>query len=79
MKNGKPYKIEDNIPIPRGRGVYGQITEVLGKLEIGQSVLFPQYDKCEQLGGIRAAVQGRLNIRIVTRKVEGGVRVWRVS
>ncbi len=70
------FKIEDGIPVPRK---HGAITEVLCKLEVGQSVLFTHFKKPEQLGSIRQIVQRSMGIRLTTRTVPEGVRVWRVS
>lgn len=83
QKNGSnaPLKIENGIPVPLGyrSGKYGEITETLCKLQVGQSVLIPYFSKPAQLGGVRAIVQARMQIKLTTRTVEDGVRVWRVQ
>ena len=73
------FKIEDGIPIPGQNKVRG--TKYPWKeLQVGQSFFVP-------LNGKRAAVvQSTLNsagkyvgMKVATRQVEGGVRVWRIG
>lgn len=75
-------KIEDDIPMPTRYtlgGKSGVITEAIGKLKVGQSVLLPQFTRPAQFGGVRAYCQGKYQIRLASRAVEGGVRVWRIE
>lgn len=67
------YKIEKNIPIPASRSKYP-----FNKMEIGESVFF------EYVFGLKARSAadsyGRAHKkRFVSRKVESGLRVWRVE
>lgn len=77
------YKIEDNIPIPGVRDGHNSIgvTAVLRKLEVGQSVVFPQYVDTQRAYAVRAAVHTLPTKKFVLRtlKDRAGVRVWRTS
>ena len=69
------YKIERNIPIPPRR--YGKNDKYLFllQMEIGDSVL-------AETRQLATAMSGRLKgagYKFATRKVEGGVRVWRTA
>jgi len=75
------YQIEKDIPIPsishknRPSTIYP-----LKQMEIGDSFFVPDNDKGKK-STVRSAVlviAKRIGIKIVTRKVEGGLRVWRV-
>ena len=73
--------IESGIPVPitvpvstRPKSKY----LILGELEVGQSVLFDAPNVQAVSPGI-AKYQDRDGRRFTRRKVEGGVRVWRVA
>jgi hypothetical protein len=72
-------KIESGIPLPREGPPWGAISGALGKLKVGDSVLLPFYTRTDQLGSIRAIMQRRANMRLTTKAVDGGVRVWRIA
>lgn len=69
--------IEKGIPMPRPshRGGYGKFGNVVREMEVGDSVLVTkQGDICN------LQQQGRrLGLRMSSRSVEGGWRVWRVK
>lgn len=77
-------KIEKNIPIPPARiGNGGRHKDRPNRvnwrlLEIGDSVLIPTADPtrvaCDANSGARGA-----GIKVITRRVEGGIRVWRTA
>jgi len=79
------YAIEDGIPIPadgrgktRGTGVLG----VVGRLEPGQSVLIVDRTQASvAASGQVLRRTGRVpdTAQYTTRKVEGGVRIWRTA
>jgi hypothetical protein len=66
------FKIDDDVPLPRGRGSYP-----LGELEVGQSFFVPGNTNVASL-----AVNHRPKKFTTRKKTEGGVtgiRVWRVE
>ena len=69
-------EIEKNIPIPtrnKSGGLKG-ITEILKRTEIGDSFIWPSQSGC----GL-SAVAGAIGMEVTTRKVDGGIRIWRMS
>lgn len=76
--NSNVFKIEDGIPIP-GRGRRSGFSEVVRQLAVGQSVLVggPQRNIAAQAASVALrAMDGR---KYLTRKAEGGIRVWRTQ
>jgi len=73
------YQIEDGIPPPSARGKANGITNVIRKLQIGQSVLFSQYKHSNQVSTLRRTVEKETGCKTIARKVDGGVRIWRLS
>ena len=73
-------KIDKGIPVYVGRRAkWGAYDEPVKSMEVGDSILLP----CSSPGSSLAqAVKHRLNMlgyRFVSRRTDGGVRVWRVS
>ncbi len=66
------YKIDKGIPIPKKPGKYQQLVSEMSK---GDSVLITT---TREKAGLTAAFK-RFGIKIVTRKEEGGFRIWRAS
>jgi len=70
------YKIEKGIAIPRRHGRrYSETTLTAIQMKRGHSVL------CDSLGSalrLRAAITSRKG-KAVQRKVDGGIRVWKVA
>ena len=64
-------RIEKNIPLPvAGRG--SKWTDVLKKMDKGDSILFPKEGQASSF----MQVARKNKCVIVSRKVEGGTRVW---
>jgi len=76
----KPFmklEIESGIPLPAVRG--SGFTEALSAMEIGQSVLMSDVTS-SSLASVRYAyVSKKLGRKFSARKVEGGIRVWRIA
>jgi hypothetical protein len=81
--NGKVYDAtpegfaraaEDGLPVPKRKSKYS----ALDALEVGQNVVIdvPRSSSLSKTIAIRQARDGK---KFVRRKVEGGVRVWRVE
>ena len=67
--------IEDSIPLP----IQGGIRGLIRKLRPGQSIFLPQYKETSSISTSRWRVSKETGAKFVTRKVDGGVRLWRVS
>lgn len=67
------YKIEKNIPVPdRGR----RARYPFSQMEVGDSVLIADIDRSSQLASYWQHLRPK---RFVSRKVDGGIRVWRLE
>lgn len=73
------YKIENDIPVPpnRSKNARNAFTDAVKALDVGQSffVEMLQANVCTR-ANIIAKATGR---KFTTRKVEGGIRIWRVE
>jgi hypothetical protein len=73
-------KIEKGIPIPKK--IVGMVSRSpISKMEVGDSVLFSGKYK-EIFSRIRSSVSyygARHKMKFSQRKVEGGIRVWRIE
>lgn len=69
------YKIERGIPIPPKGGERTGLTATLRALDVGDSFLIA--NEKERLRALHFA--SRAGVKIATRKVEGGIRVWRTK
>lgn len=70
------YKIEKNIPISaHGHNGSGHLTNLVRKMEVGDSVLVKDRKKANSL----TLTLQRLGYKSVTRKVDGGIRVWKME
>ena len=74
-------EIEHAIPIPEsGRKPGNNWTEVVQKMEIGDSVLVSNAKAQNVAATFRtAALRSGFDYKFTTRKIDGGVRIWRVS
>ncbi len=71
-------KIEKGVPLPSPRASNGRTAwSWVKRLKIGDSVLMPFNQKRVASAISRAAKNA--NVRVTTRKVEGGTRVWRIE
>lgn len=70
-------KIEDGIPAPKP--ITRGLTDILRKLEIGQSVFVPG-GRPETISSIVIQVRkGSSTKRFTSRTVDGGCRIWRIE
>ena len=67
------YVIEKGVPPIKGR-LNGK-TALLRQMEIGDSILVPTHHEAESFRTCAAFAQ----MKVSARKVENGVRVWRVA
>lgn len=75
-------KIEKGIPLPPlpnpdRRARYGELKQIVGNMEPGDSILLPDYKSAAPLATAISYYWGQGNQAI--RMVEGGYRVWRVN
>lgn len=79
----KDFKIDKGIPLPdmaqgnhsrKGNGFKG----LLCSMEVGDSV-FRQGWSCARASGSVAPAKKESGFTFATRRVDGGVRIWRVS
>lgn len=78
------YKIEDNVPVPAvgGWGKLNKLYDTLSALEVGQSFVWDMSETNMKMSSAQARIHeraGTLRIKVTTRKVEGGYRIWRVE
>jgi len=71
------FKIEKGIPIPPAREGSG-LTATLRKLAVGDSI-FCRGITQQSVSTISSRFSKRDGLKFVTRKVKGGVRVWRIK
>lgn len=69
-------KIEKGVPIKAFR--FSQNTELLKKMEIGDSIFFKE-DNSSNIRNSFYSIAKRVGIKILVRRVEGGCRLWRVE
>ena len=72
--NMTDIKIETGIPLPEKKNSMKGLNEPLKKLQVGDSFLWPSLT-----GSGIAGYASSLGIKVITRKQEGGVRIWRVE
>lgn len=78
------YKIEDGVPMPR-RGRQGKLTELsdtIAALKVGQSFVWTTSEMDMNSRSAQARIHERasvLGIRVTSRSVEGGYRIWRIE
>ena len=73
-------KIESGIPIPGTSGPNGAPRRHIGhEMEVGNSVFFPSGDQPRLSSAFKSvARQYQPPWQFATRKMDGGVRVWRI-
>jgi hypothetical protein len=72
------FVIEDGIPIPpkRPKRPGAGLTDAARSMEVGQSLLVPGAKSTSTVAGTLYRLRP---MRYTSRKVEGGVRIWRVE
>jgi hypothetical protein len=73
--SGEKFEAEEGVPIPSPEK--NGATAKLRALNVGQSHLFKEYSRSEQLG--RLMRQAGLSLKFTRRKEKTGVRVWRIE
>jgi hypothetical protein len=70
------FVIEKGVPFPgpQGRGLFGAVR----RMEVGDSI-FVADGKQNTVSATGSAIGRRTGRKFMTRKVEGGIRIWRVS
>ncbi len=70
------YKIEKNIPISEhGHNGSGHLTKIIRKMEVGDSVVVKNRKRANSF----TLTIKRLGYKAVTRKVDNGIRVWKME
>lgn len=77
-ENSSEFKIEKGVPIITGRRANTGGKYPFEKLEIGDSFLVPN-KTTNTFGSFLSYWSRRLKRKFISRKVEGGVRVWRIK
>lgn len=72
------FVIEKNIPLPLPRGKGSGIKAGLISMEVGDSVFFEGWTNARACGSVAGAKKNS-DRQYTTRKVDGGVRVWRTA
>lgn len=73
-------EIESDIPVPASYTNGRPASYPFRKMEVGQSIFIPSDEVLPQQAAKRAYTAGRrAGFRFTCRKVEGGVRIWRVE
>ena len=67
--------IDKGIPMPERRSGWGKFGNTVREMEVGDSVLVTERGDVPNL----QASARRIGLRMTSRKVEGGWRVWRVK
>jgi hypothetical protein len=71
------FKIEDGIPLPTAAWTRGdKVKQVMERLEVGQSFLIPNLKSAATIYTVKKSIVGK---DFMTRKTDGGVRVWRTA
>jgi hypothetical protein len=74
------FKIEKDIPLPPRKSSSGRTAKYPWRwMEVGDSFLVPGLERASQFSGRAGKTARTLGIKIATRKVDGGVRVWRIK
>lgn len=76
------YLIERGVPIsPSGTGQrpWRRRQVPWRQMEVGDSIFFPYKDRALQMRAHLAATGVKHGIRLISREVDGGVRVWRTG
>ena len=74
--NDRIIEVSDKYPLPQGDGVTKYPWAVL---EVGDSFFVPGIGNGSSLGSSRATASRKYGHTYTIRKVEGGIRVWRVT
>lgn len=76
-EHGDPskIKIDNNIPVPKRTGNDKGITSTMRLLKKGESFLMPQ--GCSRQNVYISS--HRVGIKVIARKTEEGIRIWRVG
>lgn len=71
------FVIEKNIPLPEKKtGAKSVYADLMKRLDVGDSVLFDTSNFNKTVGICEAA--RKLGMKMASRKVDKGIRVWRV-
>lgn len=81
MAHEQEFVIEKDVPLPESHSSHrGGLSGALRKMEVGDSILLK--DKSQHFisaAGQTVAMRENDGRKYMTRTVEGGVRIWRVS
>jgi hypothetical protein len=67
-------KIDKNIPLP---GAHDETKTALSRLNVGDSFFVPNLSISGRTTMYRLAKQ--FDVKLVTRSVDGGIRIWRLA
>jgi DNA helicase TIP49 (TBP-interacting protein) len=72
-------KIDKNVPLAKPRAPWGALSKLFAQMEVGDSILIAGEDHSG-----KTAVAARIyfadhGMKSSARRVEGGIRVWRVA
>lgn len=76
------FQLERGIAIPKsfhgnGRGLSHPVSLTVMAMQVGQSFFVPKGIKCAQ--SLAYGTAKKAGMKITIRKVEGGLRIWRIK
>lgn len=72
------YEIEKGVPLPTDKRGGRYSAYPWKAMAVGDSFVVPRA-KNQPLGGMVREATKRLNMKFTTRRVEGGIRIWRIA
>ncbi len=80
MSTNGAYKIEDGVALPPPRGKGAGLRNALEALVVGQSIFVPAGEHATvSAAGRNAAKRANDGRQYTTRRVDGGLRIWRIA
>lgn len=73
------YPIDKGIPIPKINHDKPSTTYPFKEMNVGDSFLIPDGEKKSTARSAALIIAKRMGIKVLTRKIEGGLRVWRIE
>jgi hypothetical protein len=68
-----PIKIESDIPVPASKGKYP-----FRQMKVGDSIFIPNMNSSSQISGSFGQLR-KAGFKFLCRKLNGGIRVWRIE
>lgn len=72
------FNIESGVPIPKKVGKPDKNRSLINKMEIGDSIFFPDSEYTDSIKVFYSSAR-LIGRKVSFRRVDGGVRMWRVE